>query len=631
MGEPGENVTPTETVLEARAGSVEAFTVLVRRYAPMVEAVALARTGRAEIAGEVGQEALLDAWRLLPTLREPAAFGAWLRRVVLKHADRHTRRPTREVFADRIEESVSEEHDLELAVQIRESRRKVRDAIDSLPPVLRESVALFYLSGCSHAEISALVGAPVSAIKKRLHDARRRIQLEVPMSVPSLLPATVEAFVAARSGRVDLLQSALSRRPELVSAVARPDADEIAARYAPHSAGSTLLHEAVAHGRLEIAELLLSRGADPDARTPGGLTPLMLSLVYGQSAMVELLLRRGADPSTRLHNGGRPLHVARHRGLEAAAEALIAAGADPEARDDGGQRASDWARYPGASTPSGGGRTIDPSGRALDGGPPVVIPPRRPAPPDRSLCETQIKAIDLLAPLARGAVHRLDAGAGVGKIVLIGELCRALGPVVVAGLLDRTWDVGDFEPVLRELGAWDGAVVILGASPEDGRVLAEAALSLAESRGGIVVADDRLADDLRALGPATAVITFGPHAHPDPIPDRGAAAAQIVLDPSRAARGEYPAVDPAHSSSIVASGRHAEVAARVREAIAAGGPLAERLLAWLTQPFCAAEEWNGKPGARIPLAATLDEAERILAGEVDARTPSELRYLPGRL
>jgi RNA polymerase sigma-70 factor (ECF subfamily) len=58
-------------VIAARAGDPEAFAGLVRRYAPVAVAVALAHTGRAEVADEVAQEALIDAWRLLPTLREP--------------------------------------------------------------------------------------------------------------------------------------------------------------------------------------------------------------------------------------------------------------------------------------------------------------------------------------------------------------------------------------------------------------------------------------------------------------------------------------------------------------------------------------------------------------------------------
>lgn len=596
---------PVDIVNAARAGDLEAFGVLVRRTAGLAVGVALARTGRPEIADEVAQDAFVDAWRLLPTLREPAAFAAWLRTVVVKHADRHTRRHREDGVLD--ESVVRADADPEGDTAAREEVRRVRAAVAALPAHQREAVALFHLSGCSHAEVAALLEVPVSTVKKRLHDARRRLEplLEVPME--STVPAAVEAFVAARAGRTDLLARALDARPSLVAAVARPDAADVATTYAPPGPGTTLLHEAVVHGRADAARLLLDRGAAVDARTPGGLTALLAALVFDHAHLVPLLLERGADPRAVLRNGATAAHVAVHRGRPEVAHALIAAGADPAG-------IAEWSAFPGVVRPGVPGRVIDPGGRPLDDGPPVVIPARLQGTPDPRVRETGVKCVDLLAPFARSGVHRLAAGAGVGKIVLIGEIARSFGPTVVAGLLDRTWDVRDFEAVLRELGAWTDAAVVLGASADDHGALARSALALAEGRGGWLVADDRLEDALRALSPRVPVLVFGPHVHPETPPVRGLAVAQIVLDPARAARGEWPAFDPLHSgSSAAVDGRHARIAGEVRRAIGLGGPRAGRLLAWLTQPFRVAEEWNGRPGVVVPLATTLDEAEALVA------------------
>jgi RNA polymerase sigma factor (sigma-70 family) len=609
--------TSLPLVLAARAGDPEAFGVLVRDHARFAAAVALARTGRPEIADEVAQDALIDAWRLLPTLREPAAFAGWLRAVVVKHADRRTRRRAREVHE--VDDQLPSGSDPEADAAAREDRRRVQRAVAALPPAQREVVALFHLSGCSQAEVADLLGVPGSTVKKRLHDARRRLVpllLEVDMPVAENVPLTVQAFVAARAGRPDLLAPLLDARPELVRVVGRVDAEELAARYAPAGAGVTLLHEAVSAGRAEVARLLLARGADVDARTPGGLTPLLLALELDRAELVPLLLDAGADPSARLASGATALHVARHRGRDDLATRLVAAGADPASLDAHGRTAEDWRSFPGHVRAGAEGRVIDPSGRPLDRGPTVVLPDRTPADPDLTALPTGLKCLDLLAPLARRGVHRLVAGAGVGKIVLVGELGRALpGPVVVAGLLDRTWDVLDFEPVLRELGLWSGSTVVMGASAEDHRALVRAALGLAEAAGGWVVADDRLEGELLAQGPGVPVVTFGPHVVPDPIPARGPAVARVVLDPARAARGEWPAFDPLRSESVAAvSADQRALADAVRAAIAEGGPRADRLLAWLTQPFRVAEAWTGRPGEVVPLERTLADAAALLGG-----------------
>ncbi len=55
---------------------------------------------------------------------------------------------------------------------------------------------------------------------------------------------------------------------------------------------------------------LLARGADPNAASPGGITPVIMAAGYGQSGVVEELLRRGADPSADAGNGVTALWAA---------------------------------------------------------------------------------------------------------------------------------------------------------------------------------------------------------------------------------------------------------------------------------------------------------------------------------
>jgi ankyrin repeat protein len=57
-------------------------------------------------------------------------------------------------------------------------------------------------------------------------------------------------------------------------------------------------------GQVEAVKLLLSKGADVNAKTPGNYTALMQAALVGQAEVVRILLDAGADP-TVADNGGR--------------------------------------------------------------------------------------------------------------------------------------------------------------------------------------------------------------------------------------------------------------------------------------------------------------------------------------
>ena len=61
--------------------------------------------------------------------------------------------------------------------------------------------------------------------------------------------------------------------------------------------GHTALHEAAFFNRLEMAELLLSNGADPNLKDDAGKTPMDLAHLAGKNdriPLINLLIRYGA-------------------------------------------------------------------------------------------------------------------------------------------------------------------------------------------------------------------------------------------------------------------------------------------------------------------------------------------------
>jgi ankyrin repeat protein len=73
--------------------------------------------------------------------------------------------------------------------------------------------------------------------------------------------------------------------------------------------GIPLMYFPVIHAKAEVAEYLYQHGADPNAASPGGITPLHGAVMFNQSKMAKWLLERGADPNPK-YDGKTPLAMA---------------------------------------------------------------------------------------------------------------------------------------------------------------------------------------------------------------------------------------------------------------------------------------------------------------------------------
>ena len=168
------------------AGDEEAFTALVRKYQKSVHALAWRKIGDFHIAEEIAQDAFLQAYKNLATLRNPNQFAGWLYVIASNLCKRwhQSRKPAMQSLEDtsvtEIEESsykrhVSEQREME----VMEHRREiVKELLEKLPESERTVVTLHYLGEMTTKEIGKFLGVSVNTIKSRLRRARERLQEE---------------------------------------------------------------------------------------------------------------------------------------------------------------------------------------------------------------------------------------------------------------------------------------------------------------------------------------------------------------------------------------------------------------------------------------------------------------------
>ncbi len=195
-----EETADSELVALARSGDKHAFGRLVERYQQMARRVAVCMVDDDDLAWELTQEAMLQAYLSLGHLRDETVFRSWLYGIVL-NVCRSYLRDQKTVLAWQdlaggvrfCESSFSESApDPQWVAEERELHRKVLEAIQTLPPGSRAATLLFYYEQLSLQEIAAVLNISITAVKGRLHKARQRLREQLLALYPESEQALAE-------------------------------------------------------------------------------------------------------------------------------------------------------------------------------------------------------------------------------------------------------------------------------------------------------------------------------------------------------------------------------------------------------------------------------------------------------
>jgi RNA polymerase sigma-70 factor (ECF subfamily) len=176
----------SDLVERACSGDQEAFAVLAAQHVDGCYALAYRILRDPQRAQDATQQALMGAWRDLPSLRDRGRFRAWLHRLVVNacYVDSRThRRWTARVRLIPTDRS----SDPDLAVSVAD-RDELERGFRRLSPEHRAIVVFHHYLGYPLTEIAETLGIPVGTVRSRLHYATRQLRAALEADARPLTP-----------------------------------------------------------------------------------------------------------------------------------------------------------------------------------------------------------------------------------------------------------------------------------------------------------------------------------------------------------------------------------------------------------------------------------------------------------
>jgi RNA polymerase sigma-70 factor, ECF subfamily len=164
-----------DIVERARNGDHDAFALVAGASIDRLYRLARMIVRDPDLAEDVVQDTLLEAWRSLPGLRDAERFEPWINRLLVRAAIRLSRTRRRQ--------HVTELHVIDADGATRDNTERdlvVRDLLDRgfdrLPADERALLVLRHYLDLPVAEIADLVGIPEGTVKSRVHRATQRMR-----------------------------------------------------------------------------------------------------------------------------------------------------------------------------------------------------------------------------------------------------------------------------------------------------------------------------------------------------------------------------------------------------------------------------------------------------------------------
>jgi RNA polymerase sigma-70 factor (ECF subfamily) len=166
----------SQWLIDAQKGDAQAFSALVEKYQRPVYNLCYRMLGNPQDAEDAAQETFMRAYKAMKRYDRKRSFSTWLLSIGAHYCiDQIRRQRYKVVSVEELPVPDLPDHGmgLESGLALREEQRKVRALLGALDPTDRAAVVMYYWYDFSYKEISEALSLTLSAVKSRLHRARR--------------------------------------------------------------------------------------------------------------------------------------------------------------------------------------------------------------------------------------------------------------------------------------------------------------------------------------------------------------------------------------------------------------------------------------------------------------------------
>ena len=175
-----------EQVKKTLAGDQAAYEPLVEAYQGRIFAFVAGRIRDLSATEDIVQNAFVEAYMHLKSLKSPEKFAGWLRGIALNLSNKWLQQKRSIISIDDTSRDITPEvsefplPDLpDEVLEKSQTKETVLTAVDALPHIYREAVLLHYMEGMTYPEIAAFLDVPESTVTGRLQVARNRLRDEL--------------------------------------------------------------------------------------------------------------------------------------------------------------------------------------------------------------------------------------------------------------------------------------------------------------------------------------------------------------------------------------------------------------------------------------------------------------------
>ncbi len=175
-----ETTVESELIRRVRAGEQRAFEQITRQHCEALFRCALTLCRDRQLAEDISQETLLEAWRSIARFDGRCRFSTWLygilRHRFLKVRQRAARRIVAESSPDNPPSTSWTAADPARDSERAEDAERVQKAVAALPDEHRQVIQLRFFADAKLDDIAAALDIPLGTVKSRLHNGLEKLR-----------------------------------------------------------------------------------------------------------------------------------------------------------------------------------------------------------------------------------------------------------------------------------------------------------------------------------------------------------------------------------------------------------------------------------------------------------------------